>query len=516
VGAVSRGTVAAGHPATAEAGAWALREGGNAVDAAIAAVLASVSAESPLTGLGAGGHLLVHGPGTEPTLLDFFVAAPGLGGEVRGSDLVPVEIKFGDVGQVFNVGAASCGVPGVPSGLAAAAERFGSMPLAELVKPGVSLARDGLAVSRQQAYLIEILAPILTREPAGAAIYAPRGTPLREGERIAFAALAETLERFGEEGPEPFYRGDVARAISESVQEGGGYVGAQDLASYETVTREPARARYRGREILTNPPPSSGGILVALALELLDRLGASDPETLVAVMEQAQGARTREFLAGLYEDGFLGDFLTAEAIDAAADRCRAGGAGEESDPGDRLGSTTHITAIDAEGGCAAVTCSNGSGSGVFAGDTGIQLNNMLGEADLNPFGFHATPSGRRMPSMMSPTVVLRDGELELGLGSGGSNRIRSAITQTIVRCLADGLDVGAAVAAPRLHFEAGEVHAEPGVPEDALRRLEARGHRVVRWPGPNLFFGGVHAVGRHDGVLSGGGDPRRGGAVAVA
>ncbi len=513
---MSRGTVAAGHPATAEAGAWALREGGNAVDAAIAAVLASVSAESPLTGLGAGGHLLVHGPGTEPTLLDFFVAAPGLGGETRSAELVPVEIHFGDVGQVFNVGAASCGVPGVPSGLAAAAERFGSMPLAELVKPGVKLARDGLAVTRQQAYLIEILAPILTREPAGAAIYAPAGRPLREGERISFGPLAETLERFGAEGPEPFYRGDLAAAICASVQDGGGYLGAADLANYETIARVPARAEYRGREILTNPPPSSGGILIAFALELLDRLGGNDPESLVAVMEQAQGARTREFLAGLYAEGFLGEFLTADAIDTAAERCLAGRAGEGPDPGDRLGSTTHITAIDAEGGCATVTCSNGSGSGVFAGDTGIQVNNMLGEADLNPFGFHATPAGERMPSMMSPTVVLRDGELELGLGSGGSNRIRSAITQTIVRCLVDGLGVQEAVAAPRLHFEAGEVHAEPGIDEAGLKRLEERGYRVIRWPRSNLFFGGVHAVGRRDGVLSGGGDPRRGGAVAVA
>ena len=514
---MSRGTVAAGHPATAEAGAWALREGGNAVDAAIAAVLASVSAESPLTGLGAGGHLLAHGPGREPVLLDFFVAAPGLGGDERRAEIVPVEIDFGNVKQVFNVGAASCGVPGVPSGLAAAAERFGSMPLADLVTPGVDLARGGVAVNRQQAYLFEILAPILAREPQGAAIYAPEGRPLREGERVAFPALAETLERFGAEGPEPFYRGDLAAAISESVQAGGGYIGSADLAGYETIARIPARAAYQGREILTNPPPSSGGILIAFALELLDRLGSSGPEAVVVAMEQAQEARTRDFLAGLYAEGFLGDFLNPAAIDAAAQRCLSGEhGGRGSEPGDRLGSTTHITAIDAEGGCATVTCSNGSGSGVFAGETGIQINNMLGEADLNPFGFHATPAGRRMPSMMSPTVVLRDGELELGLGSGGSNRIRSAITQTIVRFLADGLEVAEAVAAPRLHFEAGEVHAEPGVPEAGLARLEERGYRVIRWPQPNLYFGGVHAVSRRDGVLSGGGDPRRGGAVAVA
>ncbi len=514
---MSRGVVAAGHPATAEAGAWALREGGNAVDAAIAAVLASLSAESPLTGLGAGGHMLVHRPGEEPVLLDFFVAAPGLDGSRRGSELVPVEVDFGGVVQVFNVGAASCGVPGVPSGLAEAVRRFGSMPLAELVRPGVRLAREGVEVNRQQAYLFSILAPILIREPAGKAIYAPNGAPLGVGERIAFEGLADTLERFGAEGPEPFYRGEIAAAIAESVGSAGGYLGEADLAAYETIARPPVHAVYRGREILTNPPPSSGGILIAFALELLERLGAAGPEELIAVMEEAQSARTRDFLAGLYEEDFAGRFLTEDAFEDAAARCRDGhGRPIGLEPDDQLGSTTHITATDAGGACATVTCSNGSGSGHFVGDTGIQLNNMLGEEDLNPFGFHATKPGRRMPSMMSPTIVLRDGELELGLGSGGSNRIRSAIVQTIVRSLADALDVQAAIEAPRLHFEAGLVHAEPGISATALARLGARGYEVIRWDQPNLFFGGVHAVAQRDGVLQGGGDPRRGGAVARA
>ncbi len=488
------GVVAAGHPATAEAGAWALRQGGNAVDAAVAAVGASIVAESPLTGLGAGGYMLVHRPGEPPVLLDFFVAAPGLGDARRSSELEPVEIDFGDATQVFNIGPASCGVPGVPSGLAAAAARFGSMPLADLVVPGARLAREGVPVNLQQAYLHAILFPILGADPAGRAIYAPEGQVLGEGGRIAFPELAETLERLGAEGPEPFYRGDLASALSERVLAGGGSVGPEDLAAYETIAREPVRAGYRGREILTNPPPSSGGILIALALELLERAGSSDVETLVGVMEEAQSARTREFLAGLYEEGFARRFLA-----------------------DRLGSTTHITAVDADGGCASVTCSNGSGSGVFVEGTGVQVNNMLGEQDLSPFGFHATPPGGRLPSMMSPSIVLRDGFLELGLGSGGSNRIRSAITQTIVRSLADGLAVADAVVAPRLHFEDGVVHSEPGIDPDALLRLEAAGYEVVRWRRENLYFGGVHAVAVDEaGSPQGAGDPRRGGAVAVA
>ena len=490
---MSRGVVAGGHPATAEAGAWALREGGNAVDAAIAAVIASLAAESPLTGLGAGGFMLVHRPGAEPRLLDFFVAAGGLGGGERRADLEPVTIDFGGTTQVFNVGVASCGVPGVPSGLASAAERFGSMPLADLVVPGVELARDGLEINRQQAYLLEILGPILAREPAGAAVYAPHGRMLGLGERIHFPELADTIERLGAAGPEPFYRGDIGAAIAAKVEGEGGTVGAADLVAYETAVREPVRAGFAGCEILTNPPPSSGGILIAYALELLGRLGATDGESVVMAMEQAQDARTRDFLSGLYEPGFARRFL-----------------------GDRLGSTTHITALDGEGGCASVTCSNGSGSGVYVDGTGIQLNNMLGEEDLNPFGFHSTIAGRRMPSMMSPTIALRDGELALGLGSGGSNRIRSAITQTIIRYLGEGLSLDEAVNAPRVHFEAGTVHAEPGSDPDSLSALEQRGYEVVRWRERSLFFGGVHAVAAGHGRPEAAGDPRRGGAVAWA
>jgi gamma-glutamyltranspeptidase/glutathione hydrolase len=185
---------------------------------------------------------------------------------------------------------------------------------------------------------------------------------------------------------------------------------------------------------------------------------------------------------------------------------------------DLLGSTTHISVLDGEGMCASVTCSNGSGSGVLVPGTGVILNNMLGEEDLNPLGFHRITPGRRVPSMMAPTVVLREGEIVLGVGSAGSNRIRSAILQTVVRTVEQGLPVAAAIEAPRLHFEAGVLQAEPGIDEAALARLEAAGIVVARRPTINLFFGGVQAVARDpsSGALSGGGDPRRGGAVATA
>lgn len=515
------GVVAAGHPTTAEAGAQVLREGGNAVDAAVAAVLASFAVESPLTGFGAGGFMMVH-RGEETTLLDFFVAAPGLDGVERGVELVPVPVHFdAETVQTFYVGPASCGVPGTAAGLELALRRFGSAPLSELVGAAVRLAREGAPVNAEQAYIFEILAPIQERGERIRELYAPGGRRLGDGDLFRFPELAEALERFAAEGAEPFYRGEVAAALSDFVVERGGTLGRADLAAYEAVERRPILVPFRDTEVLTNPPPSSGGILIAFCLGLLERLGErSGCEQLVAAMGAANAARDEAFAEALYGDELHAALLDPATLDRAAAAALRGppfGATPPA-PGDLLGSTTHISVLDGEGMCASVTCSNGSGSGVLVPGTGVILNNMLGEEDLNPLGFHAIAAGRRVPSMMAPTVVLRDGEIELGLGSAGSNRIRSAILQTVVRAVEEGMAAGEAVRAPRLHFEAGIVQAEPGIDEAALARIEAGDLPVLRRPAINLFFGGVQAVAREraSGALSGGGDPRRGGAVALA
>jgi gamma-glutamyltranspeptidase / glutathione hydrolase len=520
----TKGVVAAGHPLTAEAGARILREGGSAVDAAVCAVLTSFVTESPLTGFGAGGFMMVH-DGDRDVLVDFFVAAGGADGVERGSEMIPVPVYFDETPQTFNLGPASCGVPGNPAGLEHVAKRFGSVPLADLAASGIRLGREGVEVTAAQAYLFEVLEPIITSTPEGKALYAPEGRSLREGDVFRYPEMSDALERLADEGAEPFYRGETARAVVDWVRERGGTLGMDDLEAYEPIEREPVRTEFRGNEVLTNPPPSSGGILIAYALGLLERLGGrSGVEEIVAVTEAANSHRERDFHEGLHSDGFAEGFLDRALLDAVAERIRgggwvggAGGAGGPGDPTDRLGSTTHIAVLDAEGRCASVTCSNGSGSAVIVPGTGVHVNNMLGEEDLNPEGFHRIPPGRRVSSMMSPTIVLRGGEVVLGLGSAGSNRIRSAILETAVRALEEGMDAGEAVRAGRLHFEAGTVQAEPGVDPEGLARLEERGIPVVRWKRENLYFGGAQAVARDPatGELSGGGDPRRGGAVAT-
>jgi gamma-glutamyltranspeptidase/glutathione hydrolase len=501
--------IAAGHPLTAQAGADVLRAGGNAVDAAVAAVLMSFVTESPLTGPGAGGFMLVHEAAGDSHLLDFFVAAPGRGiADPRPAPLVPIDVEFAEGAvQRFNCGPSSCGVYGTTAGLAEALRRFGTLSLADLTAAPARAAREGVEVVEMQAFIFEILAPIERSTPEVAAIYEPEGRPLRTGETIRLPELGDLLERLGSEGPDFLYRGDVARAVSEWVLDRGGLITREDLASYRPIERPPVRASFRGREVLTNPPPSSGGILIADALELLERLDRPGATRAVAeVIASTNRARDEEFLAGLASDEFARRFLAEDVLDGVAQEIAS-----------RLGSTTHLTVMDQEGGCASVTCSNGSCSGVLVPGTGVHLNNMLGEEDLNPQGFHRQRPGVRVPSMMAPTVVLRDGEPEIALGSAGSNRIRSAIVQTIAAILDGRMEAQEAVDAPRLHVEGDLLDAEPGVDEAALRELEAAGWRLRRWGERNLYFGGVQAAARDlgTGVLSGGGDPRRGGVVVT-
>src|SRR6516165_4329391 len=247
------GVIAAGHPLTVDAGAEVLRQGGNAVDATLAAMLVSFACESLLTGLGAGGYMLVVAPGEEPVRLDFFVEAPGRGVDhSQRAELVPISVSFGDAIQVFNIGAASVGCFGVPAGVCEAARRFGSLPLSQLIEPAVALARNGVELNRQQAYLVEILGDIVTATPECSALFAPEGVLLAEGDVLRQPELADALERLASHGAGPFYTGDVAAAIVEWVLERGGTLTAGDLSAYVVVDREPVRVGYRGREVLTN------------------------------------------------------------------------------------------------------------------------------------------------------------------------------------------------------------------------------------------------------------------------
>ena len=520
-----KGAVAAGHPLTAEAGARALAEGGNAVDACVAAAFAAAVTESPLTSPGAGGFLLVHRAGARSaSLADCFVVAPGLGlKRARGGEMQVVDVGFGEATttQPFRIGPASCAVPGVVAGLEAGHRRFGRLPWRELVQPAVELARDGIELTRQQAHLHALLDPILRAFPEGRRTYSrPNGDRLVAGDRLVLSDLAATLERVRKRGAAALYHGELAHAIVAAVREGGGELTLDDLAEYRAVWRRPVHARFRNHEVISNAPPSSGGVLIAYGLALLERLADSEAESadalaaLAEVMAEQSRARGGSFAGELHRGGLAKRLLSKPELDAALGRIRARLTAErELAP---LGGTTHVSVVDADGNAASLSTSTGSGSGVIVPGTGIYLNNMLGEYDL--VGGRTMPAGRRLTSMMAPTIALDPrGRPRLVVGSAGSARLRGAIMQIVVNVLEHGLGVADAIDAPRVHVDGSHLHCEGGHAPEVLDELAGRGYDVVRWRRRNLFFGGAAAVEvRADGSLAAAGDPRRGGAGVVA
>jgi gamma-glutamyltranspeptidase / glutathione hydrolase len=512
-----RGAVAAGHEITAQAGARALEEGGNAVDACIAAAFASWVAESPLTGPGAGGFMLVHrAHDRSRRLLDFFVAAPGQGRAAKGEgamDAVDIPFEGSQTTQRFLIGHASCAVPGTVAGLAAAHRSYGTLPWKELVAPAIELAREGVVMTKAQALLHALLDSILRHTPESRAVYGQRSR-LVAGDRLVASELARTLEVLAAEGQDALYRGELGAAIATHVQEHGGAITRRDLETYRVIRRRPVGVAYRGHAFESNPPPSSGGVLIAYGLALIDRAdpscaagSATELARVVEVLREQSRARDGRFTRELYRGGLARRLLSESSLSAAARRLRSATKTESASPG----GTTHISAMDAEGNAASLSSSTGAGSGVVVPGTGIHMNNMLGEYDLQPGG-HVPKPGTRLTSMMSPSVVSRAGEPRLVLGSAGSVRLRGAVMQVVVNVVDHGLGVSDAIESPRVHVDGDHVHCEGGHDPASLDELERVGYDVVRWRRRNLFFGGVAAVERRpDGTLAAAGDPRRGG-----
>lgn len=512
----TRGAIAAGHVKTVEAGCEMLRLGGNAFDAAVAAVMASFVAEPTLTSPAGGGFLLAHTQDKQNILFDFFTQTPQQKPNGRAIDFYPVQVDFGGVTQEFHVGLGSMAVPGTIGGLFHVQQRLGRLPWAVVSEPAIHYAKTGVTISEFQTYCMTILSPILMGSAESRALFAPQGKLWAPGSCFTMPDLADSLSYLAEEGARGFYHGDIARQLVKDCQEQGGYLSRADLEQYRVIERQPLMTQYRGNTLVTNPPPSSGGTLIAFALALLEHNGLSQRvagsrehlQILAAAMRLTNAARRDGYDARIYEADVAERFLAAEHLDAYRQQLA---------DVNKWGSTTHLSVIDVDGNAASVTTSNGEGSSYVIPGTGIMMNNMLGEADLHPQGFHRWQENVRISSMMAPTMILRGTQPELVLGSGGSNRIRTAILQVISNLLDFGMTIEQAVSSPRIHWENGILNLEPGFEMTIGDAAEFPFTDTVEyWPQQNMFFGGVHAVTRSEsGVLSGAGDPRRGGAIAV-
>ena len=521
-----KGCVAAGHKATAEAGAEILRAGGNAVDAAVAAACMSFISEPVLTGAGGGGFMLVSQPNNAPLLLDGFARMPRAAIEdIEAPDFRAITVDFGDTVRTFHIGRASVATPGLMSMLFAAQNRGGRIPLSEVIAPACHAARHGLALNTLQASFIHLLQPILSAGDACMSLHSKEGKLLNEGELFANPELANLLELLCIEGVEEMYLGDVAQSIVTACDPGG-LLSMQDMTQAQVIERRPLSVAAMNGTLLTNPPPSSGGSLIAFSLQLLEALRGLRREDnailLAECLREAAMARTTDFDAMIHSHDFAADFLHAERIVRhsrdIAERLDAKAPCTSREHSNRHGSTTHISVLDADGMAVSMTASNGEGSSIVVPGTGIHLNNMLGEEDINPLGFHRLSGGETLSSMMAPSILMQDKRPSVILGSGGSNRLRGAILQVLFRHKTLGQAIEDAVHAPRLHPESMMLDAEPGAltagNEDALRTL---GWQIRDWSQSSVYFGGVHAIsiGRNNRVEAAG-DPRRGGAVAWA
>ncbi len=450
-----RAGVAAGHPATCEAGVEILEDGGTAADAAVAACLASCVAETVMTGLLGGGHAIYWDAAAgRARNLDCFVVVPS---GPRGA-MTELRVPFGEELVHYAVGAASCGVPGVPAGLDALWRKHGRLPWARLVEPALRLASSGVPMPPAHVRCLEMLAPVLTLD-AGARIYSPGGRLLRDGELLDQPGLVRALELVRDEGAGTVYRGTVAELLLAFSDSRGGALTRTDLGLYEARWSEPVEVPFRGRSFLT-------------------RGGLSGVTTTLRRLPESDGERDRVL-------------ALVRTLDA---------------PADVDGDTTNLTVVDRDGNACVVTTSLGLGSGDYVPGLDLHLNSMLGERDL--VQGELVP-GDRMASMMAPSLVVDADGPELAIGAAGGTRLRTALVGVAAAILEQDVEPQAAVDRGRAHPVAGLVNAEPGVDESALAELEEQGWSVRRWPERHHYFGGVSAIGRNGPAA----DPRRSGAA---
>ncbi len=511
------GAVACGHSETAKAAESVLREGGNAFDAIIAAFLTSCVVEPVLASLGGGGFLLAHTDDHHDVIYDFFAQTPLVRLPKDELDFYPIHADFGTTTQEFHIGLASIATPGAIKGVFRIHKDLGSMPMPVLVQPAIDAARHGVKMSPFQADILNIIAPILTATAESRRQYQSikqPGSLITKGELFKQSYVADFLDALASEGSDLFYKGEIAQSISNLCAKGGGQLTLKDLSAYQVELRKPVSMTYKQHRVLTNPVPSCGGTLIAFALSMLEHAnigqyeyGSSQHLQLLAEVMKITNEARFEAHSSSSEEAALQRLLDASLLNEYRERIVGNSRS--------VRGTTHMSVMDSMGNVAGLTASNGEGCGHMIPDSGVMLNNMLGEEDLNPDGFYQWPVNRRMTSMMAPTLVVSPQGKKTSLGSGGSNRLRTAILQVLINIIDFDKSLHDAVNNPRIHFENELLSIEPGFDADALSALCKEFNHYKLWQQQNLFFGGVHTVTGYKGNFDGAGDQRRGGVAYV-
>jgi len=532
------GMVVAQEKIAARIGADVLQRGGNAVDAAVATGFAMAVTYPRAGNIGGGGFMIIHlAQRHQDVAIDYRETAPAATtpGIFLGADGKPDNAKSRD-------SALGVGVPGTPAGLALALEQYGSgkFTLAQLLRPAIDLARDGIVLADDMADTLPDAHDRLARWPASAAIFSRAdGSSLREGDRLVQSDLAATLQTIAAQGPRGFYQGPTAARLVKAIDDAGGIMTLDDLKSYAAVIREPVRGSYRGYDVVSMPLPSSGGVVLLEMLNILEGFpmpelkqgSAASLHLMIEAMKRAYADRAHYLGDPAFVNAPIASLIAknyAATQRASIDPDRATPAAEvfSPRPQPREGSnTTHFSVVDGFGNAVSntYTLNFPYGVGLVAAGTGVLLNNELDDFTAAPgasnafglVGFEANlpGPGKRPLSSMTPTIVLRDNQPVLLTGSPGGSRIISAVLQVIVNVIDYRMDVAAAVAAPRLHNQwlPDEVRVERGFSDDTLAALRAKGDHVIEQLGQTS----ANSIAVTGNGLQGAPDPRTRGAEAA-
>lgn len=496
----SRGMVVSSNPLASQAGVDVMREGGNAIDAAVAVSFALAVAHPIAGNVGGGGFLLYHDAETGREIsVDYREMAPGGAGRDMYLDAAGEVVP-----ELSTVGYLASGVPGSVAGLHLAWSRFGTLPWSRLLEPAIDLARNGFVVEEHFARSLESAAPLLERFDETRRIFLPGGSPPAPGRTFTQPDLARTLEAVAQNGAEAFYRGEIAELIQRDMEAHGGIMTREDLANYVARIRPPVRGRYRGYEVVSMGPPSSGGVILIEMLNMLELAGRRQQTTgrlhlLAEIMRRAFADRAAtmgdadfaevpvdRLLSREHARDRLGDL--DETAATGSSQVAAGPFAEESPQ------TTHLSVVDPAGSAVAITTTiNGNfGSGATVKGAGFLLNNEMDDFTSRPgvpnmFGLlqgeaNAIAPGKRPLSAMTPTLVKQDGKVLLVLGSPGGPTIINTVLQIILNVLDQEMDLYAAVDEPRIHHQwmPDRIVAETGaLSREVEAELESLGHEVV-------------------------------------